>query len=98
MSGFGIESACSFDIAGISEHPLSLFQDHQVLYVMGLSTAKAVKFWMEQMSLVRSFEGDVVLLVHPDYSFADDLETYRKLMESIQILSLQDQAKQIHAS
>jgi peptidoglycan/xylan/chitin deacetylase (PgdA/CDA1 family) len=85
MSGFGIESACSFDIAGIYEHPLSLFQDHQVLYVMGLSTAKTVNFWMEQIRLVRSFQGDVVLLVHPDYAFADDLDSYRKLLESIQI-------------
>jgi peptidoglycan/xylan/chitin deacetylase (PgdA/CDA1 family) len=99
MQGFGIESASEFELSGIVEHPLTLFQDHQVLEVLGMSTSKAVKFWMDQISLIRAYDGDVVLLVHPDYSFSEDLESYRKLIESISLLKEQEKVNVLaHAS
>jgi hypothetical protein len=91
MQGFGVESACQFEINGVIEHPLTLFQDHQVLKVLGISTSKAIRFWMEQLGVIRAFDGDVVFLIHPDYSFADDLESYRKLIEWISFLKTQEQ-------
>jgi peptidoglycan/xylan/chitin deacetylase (PgdA/CDA1 family) len=87
MQGFGLEGACEFELNGIREHPLTLFQDHQVLNVLGLSTSTAVKFWMDQISLIRAFDGDIVLLIHPDYAFSEDLESYRKLMQLITSLT-----------
>jgi peptidoglycan/xylan/chitin deacetylase (PgdA/CDA1 family) len=91
MHGFGIESASKFEMNNqVVEHPLTLFQDHQVLNVLGLSPSKAVKFWMEQMSLIRAFDGDAVFLIHPDYSFGQDLDTYKQLIESISFLKMQE--------
>jgi len=48
MNGSGIESAQPFRVENITEFPLTLFQDHQLLNVMRLSTREAVKFWTEQ--------------------------------------------------
>jgi peptidoglycan/xylan/chitin deacetylase (PgdA/CDA1 family) len=81
MSGFGIESVCEFEICDICEHPLTLFQDHQVLQVLRMTPSEATRFWMDQARLVSSLGGDIVLLIHPDYSFSQDLESYRKLIK-----------------
>jgi peptidoglycan/xylan/chitin deacetylase (PgdA/CDA1 family) len=99
MQGFGVESACEFELGGIVEHPLTLFQDHQVLKVLGMSTSRAIKFWMNQMSLIRAFDGDIVLLIHPDYSFSQDLESYKKLIETISFLNMENHVNILgHAS
>jgi peptidoglycan/xylan/chitin deacetylase (PgdA/CDA1 family) len=83
MSGFGIECVQAFEMEGIVETPLTMFQDHQLLNVMGMSVEEAIRLWLEQARLIRSFEGDLVLLIHPDYSFSRDLEAYRKLLISL---------------
>jgi peptidoglycan/xylan/chitin deacetylase (PgdA/CDA1 family) len=83
MSGFGIECAQAFEMKGIVETPLTLFQDHQVLNLMGMSVDEAIKLWLDQARLIRSFEGDIVLLIHPDYSFSRDPDAYRRLLISL---------------
>jgi peptidoglycan/xylan/chitin deacetylase (PgdA/CDA1 family) len=83
MGGFGIESAQGFQVDGVIELPLTLFQDHQVLNVLGISTREAVKFWIKQAELIRSFDGDIVLCVHPDYEFSHDLRMYKELLISL---------------
>jgi peptidoglycan/xylan/chitin deacetylase (PgdA/CDA1 family) len=83
MRGSGIESVQRFEINGVVEFPLTLFQDHQLLEVLRMNTREAVRFWIDQARLVRELGGDVVLLVHPDYSFAQDLEGYRQLLTSL---------------
>jgi hypothetical protein len=83
MSGFGMESVQPFEMSQIVEYPLTLFQDHQVLNVLGLNTKECVKFLVEQAKLVRSFDGQIVLLVHPDYSFSENLGDYRTLLSSM---------------
>jgi peptidoglycan/xylan/chitin deacetylase (PgdA/CDA1 family) len=83
MSGFGVESVHAFQIEGIVEIPLTLFQDHQVLNVLGMNTREASKFWVEQGKLIRLFDGDIVLLIHPDYYFSRDLRTYKELLRSL---------------
>jgi peptidoglycan/xylan/chitin deacetylase (PgdA/CDA1 family) len=83
MTGFGIEAVQSFQIHGVVEFPLTLFQDHQVFTVLGMNTREAVRFWVEQAKIVRQFDGDIVVLVHPDYSFSADIEGYRMLLNSL---------------
>ena len=83
MSGFGIELVQPFEINGVTEVPLTLFQDHQVLNVLGMNTHEGVKFWLEQAKLVRACGGDIVLLVHPDYSYSQDLRAYRQLLTAL---------------
>lgn len=83
MSGFGIECAQAFEMKGVVETPLTLFQDHQVLNLMGMNVDEAIKLWLKQARLIRSFEGDIVLLIHPDYSFSDNLKEYRELLTKL---------------
>jgi peptidoglycan/xylan/chitin deacetylase (PgdA/CDA1 family) len=83
MTGFGVEALQSFEIHGIVESPLTLLQDHQVFTVLGMSTHEAVKYWIEQATLVRALDGDIVLLIHPDYAFSGDLARYEILLKSL---------------
>jgi hypothetical protein len=83
MSGFGVETVQPFEIGGILEVPLTLTQDHQVMNVLGLNTREATKFWVQQARFVRSIDGDIVLLVHPDYDFAQHPEDYQTLLEQL---------------
>jgi hypothetical protein len=83
MSGFGVESVQAFMVDGIVEQPLTLTQDYQVINLLGISTHEATKLWTEQAKLVCSMEGDIVLLVHPDYLFSQDLPEYRRVLENL---------------
>jgi peptidoglycan/xylan/chitin deacetylase (PgdA/CDA1 family) len=83
MSGFGIEAVQGFEIYGVAESPLTLFQDHQVLNVLGMNTGEAIKLWVEQATLVRSLDGDIVVLIHPEYAFSRHLDRYRELLVSL---------------
>lgn len=83
MSGFGIECVQAFEMEEIVETPLTMFQDHQLLNVMGMNVDEAIKLWLEQARLIRSFEGDLVLLIHPDYRFSDNLKEYRELLTKL---------------
>jgi hypothetical protein len=83
MSGFGVGSVQAFKVDGIIEQPLTLTQDHQVLNLLGMSPREATKLWTEQAKLVRSMGGDIVLLVHSDYLFSQDLPEYRRLLENL---------------
>jgi peptidoglycan/xylan/chitin deacetylase (PgdA/CDA1 family) len=90
MNGFGVEFAHAFKIDRVTEVPYTIFQDHQVLNVLGMSTHEAVKFWAEQAGLIHSFDGDIVLVVHPDYAFSENLDDYRRAVRCLlEIQSLQ---------
>jgi len=83
MSGFGVESVQKFEVDGVIETPLTLFQDHQLLNVLRINTHEVVKFWVEQAKLIHSLDGDIVLLIHPDYSFSRYLQDYKELLKSL---------------
>jgi hypothetical protein len=83
MSGFGVESVQAFKVDEIVELPLTLTQDHQVINLLGMSCREAMKLWIEQAKLIRSVMGDIVLLVHPDYSFSQHLPEYQELLENL---------------
>jgi hypothetical protein len=83
MKGFGIQSTMRFRVGRVLEFPLTLFQDHQVLSVLGMNTQEAIGFWAVQAKLVDSIGGDMVLLIHPDYAFGRDTSKYRELLETL---------------
>jgi hypothetical protein len=83
MTGFGVESVQEFQLDGLVEIPLTLFQDHQLLNVLGLRPQDAVKLWVEQAKKIHSLDGNIVLLVHPDFAFSQNLHEYRKLLGSL---------------
>jgi hypothetical protein len=88
MGPFGIEYYHSFSLGGLVEVPLSTLQDHQALYALRLSTHETVSLWIRQAESVLSAGGDVVLLIHPDYKFSDDLDEYRRLIAALKELGL----------
>ena len=81
--GFGIHSLHSFKIGSISETPLTLIQDHQILSILRMTPEDAAEFLIDQAKLIHSYDGDTVLLVHPDYAFSRDLKAYKKLLNSL---------------
>ena len=83
MGGFGIECANPLAFDSLIETPLTLFQDHQMLYVQELSTSEAIKLWLEQAEFLASVGGDIVLLTHPEYAFSEDLPAYGGLLEEL---------------
>jgi peptidoglycan/xylan/chitin deacetylase (PgdA/CDA1 family) len=83
MGSFGIECANSLAFGSLIETPLTLFQDHQMFYVQKFSVSEATKVWLEQARFLISIGGDVVLLTHPEYNFAQDLPAYGRLLEEL---------------
>jgi hypothetical protein len=51
--------------------------------VLGLRPQDAVKLWVEQAKKIHSLDGNIVLLVHPDFAFSQNLHEYRKLLGSL---------------
>ncbi|GEM_PF-2403197 len=80
MKGFGLESFQTFEISKVVEIPLTLYQDHQLLNIIGLTPVQATRHWLEQAKFIRAYDGDIVLLVHPDYEFSKDLTAYKRLL------------------
>jgi len=80
MGGFGVETSQAFETNGVLEVPSTLFQDHQVLNVLCMDIDGAIKLWTEQARLIRSFEGDIVLVTHPHLAFSENLQKYRNLL------------------
>jgi hypothetical protein len=83
MAGFGIEYFHGFLLDGLSEVPLTMLQDHQALYVLGLSVRETATLWMKMSQFVFSYGGDVVLLIHPDYAFSDELAEYKNFLTAL---------------
>jgi hypothetical protein len=83
MGPFGLEYFHGFNLEGVAEVPLTLLQDHQALFVMGLSPKEAIYQWKRQAEFVLSVGGDLVLLVHPDYWSSNELEAYKELLTTL---------------
>jgi hypothetical protein len=82
-SGFGIRSLHSFKIGDITEVPLTLIQDHQLLSLLRMTPKKAAELIIDDAKVIRSYDGDIVLLVHPDYAFSGELKAYKELLTSL---------------
>lgn len=85
MKADGIELINPFIINGICEIPVTLPQDHQMLHVLRLTTKQTVEQWLNLMGEISELGGINMLLIHPDYEFAneDNLEYYDNLLQSI---------------
>jgi peptidoglycan/xylan/chitin deacetylase (PgdA/CDA1 family) len=95
-AGFGVQFLHPFHIGSITEIPLTLIQDHQLLYVLRMKKDAAIEFLIDQAKIVRAFDGDIVLLVHPDYEFSRDLNSYKKLLQDLLLLQ-QETTKLIYS-
>jgi hypothetical protein len=71
MSPFGIGTVFPLHLFGLTEFPVSIIQDHQLLYVLGLKPKETLSQWLSVMNLVREIGGCSVLLSHPEYKLFD---------------------------
>jgi len=85
MKPYGIGTVNLMEMNGVFEVPLTLPQDHQMLYVLGMTPKQTVESWLKLMDAVGNIGGICTILIHPDYELADskNLETYEELLNSI---------------
>lgn len=81
--GLGTTYPMFFD--DLIEIPVSVTQDHQLLYVLGLEPKQAIAKWLSIMSVIKELGGVCVLLSHPEYRLFDKSEIglYEKLLNEI---------------
>jgi peptidoglycan/xylan/chitin deacetylase (PgdA/CDA1 family) len=71
MSPFGIGTVFPLQLHGLTEIPVSIIQDHQLLYVFDLEPKEVYSQWLLLMNVVRELGGCSVLLSHPEYKLFD---------------------------
>ncbi|MCW4010412.1 MAG: polysaccharide deacetylase family protein [Candidatus Bathyarchaeota archaeon] len=76
MKPHGIGTVYPLTLNGLMEIPLTLPQDHQLLYVLGLKPEEALKIWAVMASVIRDLGGICMFLVHPDYEFGNGNTSY----------------------
>jgi hypothetical protein len=85
MSPFGIGTVFPLNIHGMVEIPVSIIQDHQLLYVSGLTAKETLSQWLSFMSVIKEVGGCSVFLSHPEYKFfdAENISIYEDLLNVI---------------
>lgn len=71
MSTFGIGTVFPLVLNNLVEIPVSTVQDHQLLYVLGLTPKKTLAEWCSFMTIIKEIGGCSVLLSHPEYGLFD---------------------------
>lgn len=90
MKPDGIGLLNPIKVNGVLEVPVTLPQDHQMIHVLGFTPEQTVKRWIGLMTDIKKLGGISVLLIHPDYEFAngENLELYENLIKSISVKKL----------
>ena len=80
MKSHGIGTVYPLTINGLVEIPLTLPQDHQLLYALSMEPKEVMRTWAIMATLIRDLGGVCMFLVHPDYKFGDQ---YTSLYEDL---------------
>jgi peptidoglycan/xylan/chitin deacetylase (PgdA/CDA1 family) len=85
MNSHGIGTMYPLTLEGITEIPVTLPQDQQLLHVLGLSPKEVTRQWMKMIDMIKEIGGLCTVLVHPDYELADpeNLGLYEELLNTI---------------
>jgi peptidoglycan/xylan/chitin deacetylase (PgdA/CDA1 family) len=85
MNSHGIGTMYPLTLEGVTEIPVTLPQDQQLLHVLGLSPKEVTREWMRMIDMVKEIGGLCTVLVHPDYELADpeNLGLYEELLNTI---------------
>lgn len=84
MKPHGIGTIYPIRFNGLTEIPVTLPQDHQLLHVLDLAPEELIGNWLEMASVIKELGGVCMLLVHPDYKLADpNLGLYEELLNAI---------------
>lgn len=71
MSPFGVGTVFPLILNNLVEIPVSIVQDHQLLYVLGLTAKETLAEWFSLMTIIKEIGGCKVLLSHPEYELLD---------------------------
>lgn len=71
MSPFGIGTVFPLVLNNLVEIPVSIVQDHQLLYVLGLTAKETLAEWFSFTTIIKEIGGCSVLLSHPEYGLFD---------------------------
>jgi peptidoglycan/xylan/chitin deacetylase (PgdA/CDA1 family) len=71
MSPFGIGTVFPLVLNNLVEIPVSIVQDHQLLYVLGLTANETLAEWFSFTTIIKEIGGCSVLLSHPEYRLFD---------------------------
>jgi hypothetical protein len=83
MKQDGIELLNLVKINGLIEVPITIVQDHQMLYILKFKPEQAIEQWVRRVNEIRKLGGVSLLLIHPDYELANDIAPYRVLLENL---------------
>jgi peptidoglycan/xylan/chitin deacetylase (PgdA/CDA1 family) len=84
MSSFGIGTVFPLQLRGLTEIPVSIIQDHQLLYVLGLKPKETLSQWLLSLNMIKDIGGCSVLLSHPEYKLfdAENLPLYEEFLNT----------------
>src|SRR3989441_6127427 len=84
LRSHGVGTIFPFYTNNILEIPVSLPQDHQLIRVAGEKPSAAVNLLLKLATWIRGVGGACILLIHPDYEFAEaeNKQEYERLLES----------------
>ncbi|RLG83233.1 MAG: hypothetical protein DRO18_08090 [Thermoprotei archaeon] len=82
-SPHGSKTIYPIEINGITEIPVTILQDHQLLHIHNSCTKQAITYMIKQARLIMKLHGTPVLLIHPDYDLAEKMTVYEELLAQI---------------
>jgi peptidoglycan/xylan/chitin deacetylase (PgdA/CDA1 family) len=85
MQSHGLGTVFPMSLNGFTEIPISVVQDHQMLYVLRLEPKETIAEWLRMVSLISELGGCCVFLSHPEYKLLDNenLHYYEELLNAI---------------
>src|SRR5262249_40704932 len=81
LKSHGVGTVFPLSLEGVTEIPVSLSQDHQLLRVRGLTPFEARASLEREAAWISEIGGLCTLLVHPDYDFANGGEEYSRIVK-----------------
>ena len=85
MRPHGIGTLFPILIEGMTEVPITLVQDHQLLHVLGLTPKEAITVWLSNLAVIKALGGSCVFLSHPEYGLlsSEGFPYYEELLNTI---------------
>jgi hypothetical protein len=71
MGAHGIGTVFPIKVNGLMEIPVTIIQDHQLLYTLGLKPKEVIEVWENTTSLIKTVGGCCLTLSHPEYKLLD---------------------------
>jgi len=81
----GIETIHPILIGDIIEIPITIIQDHQLIYVHKLNAKESLEFIKNTLYKINKYNGQSIILIHPDYKIAEAPDLYEKFINEVSV-------------